>query len=608
MAAEPAELDWPLKIRPRSITGTFGEPRSAHLHTGLDIRTQGREGVPVHAPAAGEISRLRCSPEGYGKALYLRLHDGRTVVFAHLSAFSDPLQGLITRAQARSRSYTQDLNLAQTIPVERGDLIALSGATGTGAPHLHAEIRGADGRPRDPLLNGLNTDDNVAPQVLGIRLVPLSPRSRLGGRARSVEIRHGDRVEAVGPIGVRVRLRDRTQHARFGLLPAGVRLIVDDSARFARGDEASDFGVPLGAVFDTEADGARRWIQLFDRAALAGDFDAAGVIDLERGGERSVVVQTEDAAGNEARARFTLAAVDPAAAPGRGDGSFGRLDDSVEYHLGEAVVELRLADGVAPPQGAVVVAEDLWAASVAAFAPWARERADWWGLAGGEKLDPDAFATWPLRLDPAALGRGGVLELRERIAPDPLPDGCELLAPAVEMRGLGILFQDELALWVQQDVEVDGKASVFHYDWRGKWRHAGGGDARVGGLRSEGTVAWLLDRRPPAMGDWRLEDGSTLVSGASIGARDSRAAEGRTLPRWPSVVLGVFEDGAGIEPGDIRATIDGEPFPARFDPEDGFVAFDFFVEPQPGVHEFVVELRDRVGNPGRSSLRVELTP
>ena len=46
---------WPIDIS-RHLSGTFGETRSAHFHSGLDIKTWGREGYPVFASERGYIS------------------------------------------------------------------------------------------------------------------------------------------------------------------------------------------------------------------------------------------------------------------------------------------------------------------------------------------------------------------------------------------------------------------------------------------------------------------------------------------------------------------------------------------------------------------------
>ena len=46
--------DWtpPIEI-PIQLSGTFGELRNNHFHAGLDIKTQGRQGIPVKSIKAG---------------------------------------------------------------------------------------------------------------------------------------------------------------------------------------------------------------------------------------------------------------------------------------------------------------------------------------------------------------------------------------------------------------------------------------------------------------------------------------------------------------------------------------------------------------------------
>ncbi|HEO69823.1 MAG TPA: M23 family metallopeptidase, partial [Candidatus Hydrogenedentes bacterium] len=98
---------WPLDL-PRLLTSSFAEYRAGRFHAGIDLRTSGI-GRDVRAPADGYVSRLRCSPWGYGKAVYLQLDDGHTVVFGHLDAFAEPLAQYVRDAQHAAERYTVDL-------------------------------------------------------------------------------------------------------------------------------------------------------------------------------------------------------------------------------------------------------------------------------------------------------------------------------------------------------------------------------------------------------------------------------------------------------------------------------------------------------------------
>lgn len=92
----------PLNI-PLYLSGTFGELRSNHFHAGIDIKTNQQQGLPVHAAADGFVSRLKVSPWGYGKALYITHPNGYTTVYAHLRNFNEEIDKYIKAIQYYSR-------------------------------------------------------------------------------------------------------------------------------------------------------------------------------------------------------------------------------------------------------------------------------------------------------------------------------------------------------------------------------------------------------------------------------------------------------------------------------------------------------------------------
>ena len=47
----------PLNIE-KILNGNFGETRSAHFHSGIDFKTQFKEGLNVYSSAEGYISRI----------------------------------------------------------------------------------------------------------------------------------------------------------------------------------------------------------------------------------------------------------------------------------------------------------------------------------------------------------------------------------------------------------------------------------------------------------------------------------------------------------------------------------------------------------------------
>ena len=81
----------PLKI-PLYLSGNFGEIRSDHFHSGIDIKTQGRTGLPVFSIDEGYISRIKVQANGYGNSIYINHPGGLTSVYGHLDRYRDDIK------------------------------------------------------------------------------------------------------------------------------------------------------------------------------------------------------------------------------------------------------------------------------------------------------------------------------------------------------------------------------------------------------------------------------------------------------------------------------------------------------------------------------------
>lgn len=157
----------PLNI-PILLAGNFGECRPGHFHSGIDIKTQGRENLPVYAAADGYISRIKTEKGGFGHALYITHTNGFTTLYAHLNDFVPMYQKYLRREQYKRERWDLDIALPPgQFPVKKGQQIAFSGNTGgSTAPHLHFEIRNTKSEhPLNPELFGLPITDNIAPVI-----------------------------------------------------------------------------------------------------------------------------------------------------------------------------------------------------------------------------------------------------------------------------------------------------------------------------------------------------------------------------------------------------------------------------------------------------------
>ncbi len=166
------EYRWPMKLAPE-LTSRFCDNRAGHFHAGMDIRTRGKTGYRVYAVDNGHIFRISARFDGYGKAIYLMLDDGRIAVYGHLLRFDEDLDERLRRIQMKNKKYKQDLFFAPgELPVTMGQMIGLSGASGAGAPHLHFELRSANNNPLNPLRFGFEVEDGKSPEFhrLAIRV------------------------------------------------------------------------------------------------------------------------------------------------------------------------------------------------------------------------------------------------------------------------------------------------------------------------------------------------------------------------------------------------------------------------------------------------------
>lgn len=162
----------PVKI-PLLLAGNFAELRPNHFHMGVDIKTQGKEGLDILAANSGWVSRVKISSFGYGRVLYIDHENETTTVYAHLKALSPRLEEIVRMEQREQQSWEIELFYAKNeIPIDRGELIALSGNTGgSTAPHLHFEVRDSKTEHAlNPLLKGLKIPDNRKPEIKSVKL------------------------------------------------------------------------------------------------------------------------------------------------------------------------------------------------------------------------------------------------------------------------------------------------------------------------------------------------------------------------------------------------------------------------------------------------------
>ena len=168
-------------------SSSYGELRSKHFNSGVDIRTDNVEGKSVVAVADGYVSRIALAPRGFGIAVYVtHPQKGTMSVYGHLSRLRDDMAKYITedryKNRVNSKNYYPPTDMFR---VRRGDVIAYSGNSGSSfGPHLHFELRDLkSGHVVNPIKAGaLKPIDTIAPEILRIHYVW---EDVLAGRAKS---------------------------------------------------------------------------------------------------------------------------------------------------------------------------------------------------------------------------------------------------------------------------------------------------------------------------------------------------------------------------------------------------------------------------------------
>lgn len=211
---------------PLTLSGNFGELRANHFHGGVDFKTQGEIGKPIHCIADGYVSRVSVTPGGYGQALYVTHPNGYTSVYGHISKFAPAVAKLVEEYQYENETFAVDLKFEpDQLVFKAGEIIALSGNEGYSfGPHLHMEIRHTDtGELIDPLQ--FYTDkvkDTTPPRATLVMLYPQPGKGVVNGAAKKKAIPVSaleTPVEAWGEIAAGIKAYDYMDgtHNNYGV-------------------------------------------------------------------------------------------------------------------------------------------------------------------------------------------------------------------------------------------------------------------------------------------------------------------------------------------------------------------------------------------------------
>lgn len=227
-----------------ALSGNFGELRSTHFHTGIDIKPNHGGAVSVKSIADGYISRISIQPGGYGNALYIDHPElGVTSVYAHLDKYQPHIASAIYNHQLANESFDADIKFdPHLIPVSIGELIGIMGNTGYSfGRHLHFEIRETSSeKPLNPYEFGIFPKDELAPIVSSLAIHGLDEYyDKISDVRIPISGGNGDTINIISPItvnadkvGIAVQAFDRSDGAYNKNGIYNLQLLVDDATYF----------------------------------------------------------------------------------------------------------------------------------------------------------------------------------------------------------------------------------------------------------------------------------------------------------------------------------------------------------------------------------------
>ena len=321
----------PLDV-PMSFSGTYGELRHDHFHSGVDWRVGGKVGDDIHAIKSGYVSRVSVSPWGYGNGLYITHPDGTTSVYGHMLRFFDSLARRVEQEQYARESFSVNLTFGpDDFPVHQGDVVGQVGNTGSSAgPHLHMEIRDTE---KDLTLNYISRGvykplDKMSPQFHRVAFYALDSRPvadswRIHNLKNPTAVR--DTLKLPRRSYVAVDATDRQEGTGAKLAVEEYRVWLDDTLLFSFkvGDMPFDAGRYIKSLIEYRESrgGGRDLVKsqvdpnnlLADRVECHND----GLIILDDTAVHTVRIDAVDEHGNRATVRYKVRRDDGFQAPAR---------------------------------------------------------------------------------------------------------------------------------------------------------------------------------------------------------------------------------------------------------------------------------------------------
>ena len=355
----------PLKI-PMFLSGNFGEIRTDHFHSGIDIKTQGTIGHHVFAIEEGYVSRIKVQANGYGKSIYLAHPNGYTSVFGHLDQYREDIAEYVKEIQYQRRSHQVDIYLDPgQFKLQKGDFIAYSGNSGGSyGPHLHFEVRNsANQHPTNVLKYGFDIKDHIAPRFVSLFLYPVGETGHVNGSGErqsfdllldngSYTVPWGTRLEAGGEIGISVEVYDYLDGVSNQCGVFTLEVYAADRLTYSHVMEEFSFSetryINAHINYEERISTGKKAHRLHrlpnDKLRIYGYLANDGILAVHETRSYPIRIVATDVAGNRSECNFTITGFPVAKAPTRRSGDdmvrIMKYDESSVFEYGDVKVEI----------------------------------------------------------------------------------------------------------------------------------------------------------------------------------------------------------------------------------------------------------------------------
>jgi len=608
-----AEYIWPIDGN-ILLNSNFAECRPNHFHAGVDINA--KEGTPVKAIANGYIWHISVNPFGYGKSLFLKLDDGRIVVYAHLQRFSKKLNKLVDLEQQRRFSYRVSMYFKKDqIKVKKGETLGYTGRTGTLGPHLHFEMRDLQNRPINPMNEGYKITDSLAPVITAIQIIPLDAFSVVCGTPFPLLLKPyyngkyytvDDTISVNGNLGLELCVEDYQNKHSMRLNVQKIEMYVNGDQTFFSNFERFSYSDTREVELEFNYDLYRRNIGRFHRLYIYGDNHlsfykkGSGVIPAEKMKKTSEIkIVCFDSNNNRALALLHL----------RKAYKKNLSEDTEKQDLKEGSFFFRNIVKIVVPyaQKTKILSIDGLENVYGALQKNANFLVGYFRLpekttgkcslvignskerhsfafhyttilrdSGGQIISTDRYCT--VEIDANALYEN--LFARIHKTTENIPDGLTLKRGCYEIEPEGTIFNGEIGILFAYKGSPSQKMGIYKKQKDG-WlyidtRYDKSRRAYVAESKHLGTFALLEDNIPPAISDFQ-----TLKEKQSI----------------KKIFFKVKDIGKGFSVSEIKIKIDGVPYIPAYDPyidEVSFLLFDQKIVE--GGHTAEIKVTDRAGN------------